>query len=224
MKPMIGIIMRPELSTDGNLTYCGYKEIIDTVIKSGGIPLGIFPPDIENYYGNSISTTKKLTEEEIKELEKTVNLMDGIICQGGDDFYDYDIKVIKCCYKTGKPLLGICLGMQAMAYAFNGEIKDIGNMDHKQKNVKYVHEVNLTDNSILKSILGTNKIMVNSRHKSHIINTDLDVVATSPDGIIEAIEGSNHHFFIGVQWHPESMLEYDILMNRLFDYFIQKCK
>ena len=42
--------------------------------------------------------------------------------------------------------------------------------------------------------------------------------------VIEAIEDKNKKFFIGVQWHPESMYSYDILECNLFDYFIEVCR
>ena len=32
------------------------------------------------------------------------------------------------------------------------------------------------------------------------------VSALSPDGVIEAIEAKNHPFAVGVQWHPELMM------------------
>ena len=51
--------------------------------------------------------------------------------------------------------------------------------------------------------------------------TNLDCVAYSEDNILEAIEDKNKKFFLGIQWHPESLLE-DIYSKRLFDYFIEK--
>ncbi|MDD3392969.1 MAG: gamma-glutamyl-gamma-aminobutyrate hydrolase family protein [Bacilli bacterium] len=216
--------MRPELSTDDNLIYCGYKGIIDAVLKCGAVPIGIFPPNIDNYYQNDIKTTKVLTSEEKQNLINNIEEMDGIICQGGDDLYEYDVETIKYCYQTKKPLLGICLGMQAMAYTFNGKLGDIGNLSHKQKGVKYAHSINIKEGSLLYEIFNTSNISVNSRHKSCVMSTDLEITAFSNDLVIEAIEGKNHPFFIGVQWHPETMIEYDIMMNRLFTYFIQTCK
>ena len=56
-----------------------------------------------------------------------------------------------------------------------------------------------------------------------IKNTKLDVIAISQDGYIEAIEDPNKKFFLGVQWHPESMIDYDNKQNNLFKYFISAC-
>ncbi|MFA5603330.1 MAG: gamma-glutamyl-gamma-aminobutyrate hydrolase family protein [Bacilli bacterium] len=224
MKPIIGIILRPEKSIEGNDTLCIYKQVSDAIIKHGGIPLGIIPPNIDNYYGNDINNTKTLTLEEVETIKRMIDLCDGIICQGGDDYYDYDLETIKYSYKIDKPLLGICLGMQAMGVAFNGEMDDLNNQNHLQKGIDYVHKININTNSKLYEILQEQQIIVNSRHKSTVIKTDLDIVGMSDDNIIEALEDKNKTFFIGLQWHPESMIEYDVLMNRLFAYFIKKCR
>ena len=67
--------------------------------------------------------------------------------------------------------------------------------------------------------------MVNSRHNEHIDSVDNFVVsAISEDGIIEAIEDKNKNFVLGIQWHPESMLDYDIYACDIYKYFINKCK
>jgi gamma-glutamyl-gamma-aminobutyrate hydrolase PuuD len=41
--------------------------------------------------------------------------------------------------------------------------------------------------------------------------------AVAPDGLIEAIEIPDHPFAIGVQWHPENLVEDDPAMLRLFE-------
>ena len=60
--------------------------------------------------------------------------------------------------------------------------------------------------------------------KDYLICTDLSIVGISNDGIIEAIEDKNKRFFIGVQWHPESMIEYDSIQNKIFKKFINACQ
>jgi len=54
----------------------------------------------------------------------------------------------------------------------------------------------------------------------------LQAVATSPDGLVEGVEraeegeGAGDQFLLGVQWHPEDLVEVDPRMRRLFDAFI----
>ena len=92
--------------------------------------------------------------------------------------------------------------------------------NHKKK-LNYVHEVKLKRNSKLYNIYKSDIIKVNSRHKSIIRDTKLNITGISNDGYIEAIEDTSKKFFIGVQWHPESMINYDNSQNNLFKYFIK---
>lgn len=68
--------------------------------------------------------------------------------------------------------------------------------------------------------MGKEKIKVNSRHGKCIPYTNLSQVAYSEDGIIEAIEDKGKRFFIGVQWHPESLMK-DEYSNKLFSCFVK---
>ena len=56
-------------------------------------------------------------------------------------------------------------------------------------------------------IIGEETIKVNSRHMRQIPFTNLDGVAYSEDNILEAIEDKSKKFFLGIQWHPESLLD-----------------
>ena len=196
MEPIIGIIMRDSLSETKQEITVIYKDIINAIIKSGGKPIGI--PN--NYF------------------DKYINLCHGFIIQGGDDLEDRDIRIIKELKERNIPLLGICLGMQEMAFLDNGEIYDINN--HKKKEM---HEITIDKNSLLYQILGCTKTMVNSRHKSAVKNTNLIVSSRSIDNIIESVEDRHKRFYIGLQWHPENMYEYDSNSRKIFDYFIKIC-
>lgn len=199
IKPIIGIVTRESISLENHAINVIYSDIQRAIIKNNGIPIGITP------------------NNNFKEL---IDICDGIIFQGGDNFEKYDLDALKYAYDKNKPVLGICLGMQLMGVLFNGNLLDTSN--HK-KTLNYVHEVKIKRNSILYNIFKSNNIKVNSRHKSIIKNTNLDICGISQDGYIEAIEDSNKKFFIGVQWHPESMIDYDEKQNNLFKYFVKSC-
>lgn len=195
--PIIGIILRKDISSEGhNISYI-YDDIISSVIKSGGIPLGVPSNKIDLY----------------------LSICSGFILQGGNDILLEDIDIIKKLYELDIPLLGICLGMQEMGYAFNGYIYDIKN--HKNNSL---HEVIISKDSLLNKIMSCNKTMVNTRHKSAVMNTDLTISGISGDGIVEAIEDKNKRFFLGVQWHPENMTNIEMNSKKIFDYFINVCK
>ena len=200
MKPIIGIIARPYYSEENNMMFGAYKDIINSVFCSGGIPICISPTE--------------------KYLFETISLCDGLIFQGGDNFMEYEKLSLNYAYKNDIPILGICLGMQLMGVMFDAEEYDVFN--HKDKNK--LHKVIIDKNSKLYSILKKEEVLVNSRHKSAIKNLKLSVVGVSQDGVIEAIEDKNKKFFIGVQWHPENMVVYDITSQKLFKSFINICK
>ena len=191
--------MNDSVSTEGHDISYIYKDITDSIIKYGGILIPIY----------------------IDDYETALNLIDkcdGIILQGGDNYTDKHLRIVNYLYDENIPTLGICLGMQMMGVLFNGSI---GHIDNHKSNLNYVHEVTINKKSLLYKIVKQDKIMVNSRHKDYLINTDLDIVGNSD--VVEAIESKNRVFFLGVQWHPESMIAYDIVANKILEYFIGGC-
>ena len=220
---IIGVVARPDTLSSSSKVYAINTKINEAVVKNGAVVISIVPPITEDLINKNYETTNKLTIKQFEELKRIIDLCDGIICPGGDDFYDYDLKIIEYCYQIDKPLLGICLGMQTMSCLFNGKMKDFNHLNHKS-NGKYVHNVKIKKDSKLYEILKNENIKVNSRHKSYIEYTDLEITALSDDNIIEAVEDKNKKFFIGVQWHPESMIEYDITENNIFSHFINSCR
>ncbi|MEK7242111.1 MAG: gamma-glutamyl-gamma-aminobutyrate hydrolase family protein, partial [Planctomycetota bacterium] len=71
----------------------------------------------------------------------------------------------------------------------------------------------------------TDVLMVNSSHHQAIdrLGKGLKVSATAEDGIVEAVEGIRHSLVMGVQWHPERMLE-DSTQRRLFTAFLEEVR
>lgn len=198
MKPIIGIITRYGKTENQNKILYTYKEIIEKVKRSNGIPIGI----------------NILNKEDIINLK----IAHGIILQGGDTYREEEIEIVKYAYEKDIPLLGICQGMQIMGIATCGEIYKISN--HNKTNTKKAHQIQINKNSKLYEILKKEKITVNSRHNYAIKRTTLTTSSYSEDKIIESIEAKNKKFFIGVEWHPESLENEE--SKQLFDYFIKK--
>ena len=141
-------------------------------------------------------------------------MVDGFILQGGIDYTMDDMRVIDYLYKNNIPTLGICLGMQSMGVYKNGRLCYV--KGHKCDK-KYVHEVKIDTNSKLYDIIKKDRVVVNSRHNEALLFTDMHVVAKTLDGVIEGIEDTSKKFFIGLQWHPESLD--DVTSKRIFDAF-----
>jgi microsomal dipeptidase-like Zn-dependent dipeptidase len=90
------------------------------------------------------------------------------------------------------------------------------------------HTVNIEEGSILQSAFGNKqKLAVNSFHHQAVRDPGphLKVSATSPDGIIEAVESSEHKALLGVQWHPECfILNNDESHMSLFRWLINEAR
>lgn len=206
MKKTIGIISREYTSDYKEVKLYGFRQDLVPYLRKYDVNVISIPVVFEN-------------ENEFEKVKEIVDFSDGIIFPGGSEMYDIDYKIIKYLYEMDKPTLGICLGFQIMAKAFNGKDRVLIESGNHASEDEYVHNIRIEKDSLLYKIIGEEEIKVNSRHTKQVPYTELDCVAYSDDGILEAIEAKNKKFFIGIQWHPESLLD-DIYSKRFFDYFI----
>ena len=187
-----------------------------------------------------------------EEYARLADMFDGFLFAGGDDIHPsrYGEPILPECgaidterddsemlafpevYRTKKPILGICRGIQTLCVATGGSlIQDIPSatgtaVAHQQKapGNEMTHYVTLDRSSLLYRITGTDRYKVNSFHHQAVKTTTLTVCGRSEDGIVEVIEDRTHPFFIGVQWHPEYMSVSDEPSRRLFSAFVDACR
>lgn len=153
---------------------------------------------------------------------QVLNGVSGVLLPGGYDVGRLDYFLIDYVVSHQLKLLGICQGMQSMAlFRSSHQLISIGNSSHHQQE-GYVHSV-ILENSRLRDIMGIRSFYVNSYHYQKVLDSCcFRVVGKSSDGVIEAIENSEHSFQIGVQWHPERMLEYDDYSKKIFSSFVTR--
>ena len=111
------------------------------------------------------------------------------------------------------PILGICLGHQAIGMNFGGEIRRLENPLHGKTSEITV----LSENSVLFKNL-PKKFKVMRYHSLYVDNIpeELEVTARSEDGVAMAVEHKSKNIF-GIQFHPESFFtEYGKNMIRNF--------
>ena len=226
-RKVIGILGIPSVDDENDSVIALYKSYKDAIVKRGCIPFLINPVSDIDYLNRKREDIPPLSEEEKIFYQDMVDMCDGIILQGGYRIYNYFEYIVSYSIEKDIPILGICMGMQLLARLDNVEnCIEINNtnVNHKVKGQQYAHMVNILKDSLLYSIFNKDVISVNSKHNYHVsMVNNYKISAYSEDRLIEAIEYPGKKFIIGVQWHPEKMIEYDALANKLFDYFISKC-
>ena len=212
------------------------RDYVLGVIKAGGMPV-IIPA---------------MWETEL--IEAYAEQLDGLMVPGGEDvdpkYYGQEpheklgrlspirdhteITLIRKMAELGKPIFGICRGMQMINVAFGGDmiqdipsaiencLKHMGDMQYRSKPV---HSVALTPGSRVHGIFGKDEIQVNTFHHQAIdrLAEGFEVTGRSPEGIAEAFENAQAKIW-GVQWHPENMVEAYPEFLGLFQSFVNDCK
>lgn len=131
------------------------------------------------------------------------------------------------------PLLAICRGVQVLNVAAGGTlVQDISTqvpnaLVHStvagRPKSSVDHMVEVVAGSRLAGLVGAGQLGVNSAHHQAVkdVGAGLVVTAHAPDDIIEGLEHPGHPFCIGVQWHPEAMIESQPVMLCLFEGLTQ---
>ena len=231
-RPIIGITGNYDTGTCTLLE--GYYR---SVIEAGGTPL-IIPP-----FDN--------TDAMVSLLDR----VDALILSGGGDINPlylgeeplrelgginpardwHELMLVRLATNRQIPILGICRGLQVMMASLGGELyQDIykeasATLKHSQKTERHVctHTVRITQESRLAQLFKREVLPVNSFHHQAVkaVAPGFAVSALSPDGLIEAVESTQHKSMIGVQWHPECMiLGGDRSMMPLFEWIVGEAR
>ena len=150
---------------------------------------------------------------------------------------EQELLLVRLAVDMNIPILGICRGMQVLAAALGGDVhQDIyaalgeGMLNHDQEPAERhvaTHDVRISNDTLLHRIFSCGTIAVNTFHHQSVssVPVGFDVVATSPDGVIEAMEAVDGRVILAVQWHPESfILNGDRCMMPLFDWIVGEAR
>ncbi|MGD2077935.1 MAG: gamma-glutamyl-gamma-aminobutyrate hydrolase family protein [Chloroflexota bacterium] len=139
-----------------------------------------------------------------------------------------ELFVARAAVAQRKPFLAICRGIQVLNIALGGSLwQDIpsqipGAVNHDtsddQPRNHLAHTVSLRPDSLLARLMGHRERWVNSYHHQSLrdLAPELVVTATAEDGVIEAVENPGQPYAVGVQWHPENLVDDDPAMLAIF--------
>ena len=125
------------------------------------------------------------------------------------------------------PVFAICRGIQVLNVALGGTLvqdipAEIGtDITHSQKEKRHeaTHTVSVSGETRLAHVLGAHDVRVNSFHHQSIkrLGRGLRDVAWATDGVIEGVELPDAPMLVlGVQWHPEDLVDHDPAAANLF--------
>ena len=163
-------------------------------------------------------------------FDELVAKLDVLVMTGGEDFDpalygekrspelgtvnaprdDFDIRLLNAARRRRLPVVGICRGCQLINIAFGGSLWQDLPSEYPAEGVQHrnvYHRIAVEPDSRLAGVLGTTNIVVNSMHHQAVkrLAKGFKVVARSPEGVVEAIEGTDYPA-IGFQFHPEKLL------------------
>ena len=224
-----------DITGDTSITYSD-KATTLAVIKAGGIPLYVpttqllTSDDLQVYLEMADGLVLPGANSHVNPAtynESATDTAGGRIDNQRDKI---DIQLIRLAYKRKMPLIGICKGMQIMNVALGGTLhQKIPNRNNTpvshsipQRRTYVTHEATLSPKSFLKELFNGSKIGLNGGHQQAVnqLSDSLQASATAEDGIIEAYEGREYPFLLGIQFHAE-LLEHSDAHRIIFKRFVE---
>ncbi|GAB3790344.1 gamma-glutamyl-gamma-aminobutyrate hydrolase family protein [Virgibacillus kimchii] len=217
-QPIIGVSSNFKPHEGENGTFHLDKSYTDMVSKNGGIPqiLPLLP---------------------VEEIPTILPLYDGILLSGGGGLlpqveqmdvlpglreqnpnrYNFECAVITYALKKDIPLLGICRGYQMINEVMGGSLVNLPGKAHIQEEsgAQPSHKIFVEPETILSHAVQSEEVEVNSFHSQAIdkVGRGLKITSYSKDTVVESIEGTSSHFIMGLQFHPEFMVESEKMCN-----------
>lgn len=201
------------------------------VRRSGGRPRAVTPsrgPDRERLDGLVVAGGADVDPALYGQENRSARRLDP-----ARDRLETDL--LRWAVHTGRPVLGICRGMQLLNVSLGGTLHQDANAEYPgfqptrglYRKATLRRPVHIIKRGRVADLLGTGRKvhLVNSLHHQAIaeVAPELEVVAVDEQGMVQALESINKQtFVVGVQWHPELMPHSRVQMS-FFRALIRAC-
>jgi putative glutamine amidotransferase len=226
-KPVIGIIMDENTST-GGMNYDTGKGYFRAIERAGGVAIGLSYSDdmlefAQQHCAGLMSTGARIGFPVMWYVEGEHSPAPA------SERFEIERALVTRFLEMDRPYFGVCNGMQMLGclsgclMSGNAKAYTDGSIAHDDRETR--HSVNVVPNSKLAAMTGKSSLVVNSFHREAIVRASehVSVMAHSPDGLIEAIDRPDKAFAMGVQWHPERLIDESDDALALFAAFVAAC-
>jgi len=218
VKPFIGVSCSFSENKRGQGQCTVPASYVDAVQAAGGVP--IIVPQVH----------------ERDDALAILNRLDAMIFTGGADIRPErygeglhsktklvtdrretsDFMFAEAAIERDMPVMAICYGCQLLNVALGGTLyqdvpDQIGSeIAHASSEAPYPrHMVRIEPGTKLAGILQAKEVLANSSHHQAVKSVAEPVIisARAEDGVIEAIESTTHRHILGIQWHPERLID-----------------
>ena len=235
-KPLIGVVPLVDYGRESLWMLPGY---FDAVIEAGGVPVMLPLTDdrdalartLDAVDGLIVTGGQDVDPARYGEKDPELAALCGELCPERDAM---EALLVTDALERDLPLLGICRGLQALNVIFGGTLwQDLpkqrpSEVEHHGK-APYenpVHTVSVLPGTPLAECVGAGELPVNSFHHQALrdVAPGLEVMATAPDGVVEAVWRPASRFCWAVQWHPEFSHAVDEPSRKIFSAFVGACR
>ncbi len=217
MRPIV--LLTPDFEAEAPARYVLKRSYADAILAAGGLPLiPAYGASVEELLAaaDALVVTGGAFDIPPESYGETQRAGCGPAKPGRTLF---ERELLEAALERRMPILGVCGGMQLLNVVRGGTLfQDLGSevpdaLAHEQEGPKELpsHGLSIETPSWIARAAATftQSAEVNSTHHQavHRLGRGLAVSARAPDGVIEAIEDPELPFVVGVQWHPELMME-----------------
>ncbi|MFN2322254.1 MAG: gamma-glutamyl-gamma-aminobutyrate hydrolase family protein [Trueperaceae bacterium] len=210
------------------------KNYADAVLAEGGLPAYV-------------------TNHDPEAAADFVARADGLLLSGGPDLDPrrfgqlphpdlgavdperdaFELALYRAARDQGTPVFGVCRGVQVINVAEGGTLHQHlpalgGPLQHSQRDPggQPHHELALAEGSAIRAGFGAAKVRTNTYHHQGLdaLGAGLRATAHAEDGLVEAVEGTEGAWLLGVQWHPEMSYHMGPEHHAPFRVFLDACR